>query len=217
VAPVYREFWAAEHPFVRQEGRAFTVSSKDFPLLRLQDEAHVSAVPAMPEQQDTVEPVAADGPQGEPSGYGPSAWAIIGVLSVLALLAVGGISLLAVKILSQSAAPSPAPRNATETMEGFCSDLRVGDAGAAYSLTTAHFRGQTSQHAFTAELVAQGSGPMQCTYKLLRSNGSTEYATMTVTRRKIPESWTITLAGSASSSWQVAGITHAKKAAIATK
>jgi hypothetical protein len=212
VAAGFREFWSAKHPFIRQEAHAFPVPSRDSPGLHLQ---YKSPVPppttSMPSQ---FAPEAGE-PEAEPPHRGPrsraSVLVTVAVTSVVALLAVAGASLLAVKILSHHT-PSPTSRNAAETMAAFCSDLRAGHGGAAYSLTTAHYRERTSEHSFVSELLTQGSVAAKCTYSLRKPHGSTADATMTVTQRKASQGWVIALTGAAGTPWQITGISQAKHA-----
>jgi hypothetical protein len=224
VAPAYREFWSAERQFVRRVGHAFPVASNDSPEVHLQYRPGTPAIAQVPQPAKPVltmpiptstGPPLVPAPAGEPqpSAYSSrysgrsrgAALARTTTVSVLAILVLVAVGLLAFKIFSRHTTP----RDATQTMSAFCSDLQAGNPDAAYSLTTTSYQAGTSQGAFTSELLPDGSVATKCVYALQDAQGSTtQTATLTVTQREIPESWLLTLTGSASTSWQVAAISR---------
>jgi hypothetical protein len=97
-------------------------------------------------------------------------------------------------------------------MSDFCSDLRSGRPDDAYSLTSASFRARTTQQAFTTEIFPQGIAATKCSFQLQAAQvNGTDNASMTVARRGASASWLITLASSASTQWEVTGISHRKQ------
>lgn len=122
VAPAYQEFWSAERQFVRHVGHAFPVASNGSPRLQLQ---YRPDAPTMTSALERPEPLSAkSAPTGPvPTDAGPSfarapadeqqrwahspryrsrwrpaAWAVIVIVSVLALLVLVAFVLLFIRI-----------------------------------------------------------------------------------------------------------------------